>query len=111
MTGDLPTEIRVTALLRQCATRGVPAYVTHKGAPAAGTVAVKVVIRGKGCRLFNQSRDMDGHIGWLDIYEGNIVDEPRADQYIQRAVERDPDVWVIEVEDTSGQNPFEGKVF
>src|SRR5262249_13326059 len=97
------------AHLRQLNSKGTPVYVVHKGAPAAGTVMVKVVIRATGCRVFNQTRDIDGNIAWMDIYEGLIVDETRADQYIQRAIERDPDVWVIEVEDMNGKNPFEGK--
>lgn len=111
MNERLPTELWVTAHLRQCAAKAVPAYVVHKGALAAGTVMVKIVVRGKGCRLLNQSRDMEGNLGWMDLFEGEIVDETRADQYIQRAIARDPDVWVIEVEDASGKNPFEGKIF
>ncbi len=111
MDGRLPTDIWVTAHLRQCAAQGLPAYVVNKGAAAAGTVMVKVVVRGKGCKLFNQARDAEGNMGWMDIYSGEIVDEPRADQYIQRTIQRDPDVWVIEIEDSDGKNPFEGKVF
>jgi hypothetical protein len=111
MDDRLPTELLVTAQLRKCAMAGLPAYVVRRGAPAAGTVMVKIVMRGKGCRLFNQSRDSDGNMGWMDIYAGETVDESRADQYIQRTAARDPDVWVIEVEDASGKNPFEGKIF
>lgn len=111
MEERLPTELWVAAHLRQCAAKGLPIYVVRKGAPAAGTVMVKIVIKGQGCKLLNQSRDGDGKLGWMDIYEGEIVDETRADQYIQKAVQRDPDVWVVEVEDMSGKNPFEGKVF
>jgi hypothetical protein len=43
--------------------------------------------------------------------KGEAADDPRVDQYIQRSISHDPDVWVIEVEDASGKNPFEGKVF
>lgn len=110
MDGRLPTELWVAAHLRQCTVKGMPAYVVRKGAPAAGTVMVKVVMRGQGCKLLNQSRDMDGNMGWMDVFDGEIVDETRADQYIQRTVARDPDVWVVEVEDMSGRNPFEGKI-
>ncbi len=110
MTDRLPTELWVAAHLRQCTAKGIPVYVARRGAAASGTVVVKVVVKGQGCRLFNQSRDMDGNTAWLDIFEGVTVDETRADQYIQRAADRDPDVWVIEVEDSSGKNPFEGKV-
>lgn len=91
--------------------QGTPVYVMHKGAAASGTVMVKIVIRGQGCKLLNQSRDIDGNLGWMDLYDGEIVDETRAEQYIQRTIERDPDVWVIEVEDMDGKNPFEGKIF
>lgn len=111
MSDRLPTEVWVTAQLRKCAAEGLPVYVLHKGAHAAGTVMVKIVMRGEGCKLLNQSRDGDGNIGWMDLYEGVIVDEAKADQHIQRAVARDPDLWVVEVEDSTGKNPFEGKVF
>jgi len=111
MSERLATEIWVTGHLRQCAAQGLPIYVLHKGASAAGTVMLKIVIRGQGCRMLNQFRDGDGNMGWMDLYEGGIVDEIRADQYIQRATQRDPDLWVIEVEDQEGKNPFEGKIF
>ena len=115
MNDRLPTELWVSMHLRLCATKAIPVYVAHKGAYATGTVMVKIVMRGQRkdscCKLLNQSRDVDGNMGWMDIYDGEIVDEPRADAYIQKAIQRDPDVWVIEVEDESGKNPFEGKVF
>lgn len=107
----IPTDIWVTAHIRQCAAKGVPVYVTHKGAFAAGTVMVKIVMRQKGCILLNQTRDMDGNMGWMKVFDEETVDEKRADEYIQKSIKRDPDVWVVEVEDDSGKNPFEGKIF
>lgn len=107
----LPTELWVTAHLRQCATRGIPYYIVHKGAEAAGTVMVKILIPGSGCKLLNQSRDDEGNMGWMDVFNGETVEEKKADDYIQRNLKRDPDVWVVEVEDKSGKNPFEGKIF
>ena len=111
MSERLPTELWVTAHLRRLMAEGLPAYVVHKGAPASGTVMVKIVMQGAGCRLFNQARDSEGNMGWMDIYESKTVDETAADQYIQRSIARDPDIWVVEVEDKSGKNPFEGKIF
>lgn len=111
MDDRIPTELWVTAHVRQCTAKGMGIYVTHRGAAAAGTVMVKIVMRAQGCKLLNQSRDINGNIGWMDIFDGLLVDEKRADEYIQRTLSRDPDVWVIEVEDANGQNPFEGKIF
>ncbi|MDD9900731.1 MAG: DUF1491 family protein [Alphaproteobacteria bacterium] len=106
----LPTDLWVTAHVRQCGARGIPVYVAHKGAFASGTVMVKIVIPGQGCKLLNQTRDMDGNTAWMSIFDDDLVEEKRADDYTKRAISRDPDVWVIEVEDKEGQNPFEGKV-
>ncbi|TAL30773.1 MAG: DUF1491 family protein [Alphaproteobacteria bacterium] len=112
MTDDrIPTEIWVTAVMRQCMTKGIPVTVAHKGAIAAGTVMVKIFVQGQGCKLLNQSRDENGNLGWMDIFDGSLVEERKADDYIRRTTSRDPDIWVVEVEDKSGANPFEGKVF
>jgi hypothetical protein len=111
MTDRIPTELWVAAHVRQCTAKGVPVYISHKGAAASGTVMIKIVMKDKGCKLLNQSRDPDGNTGWMDVFDGAAVDEKRADEYIQRTLSRDPDVWVVEVEDASGQNPFEGKIF
>lgn len=99
------------AHVRQCTAKGVPVYVARKGAPASGTVIVRISMRGKGERVFTQARDENGKMGWMSPFDSEIVDEARAGQYIQKAISRDPDLWVIEVEDASGVNPFEGKIF
>ena len=57
-----------------------------------------------------QIRDMDGNLGWMNALSQERVAESDADAYIRRAVDRDPDIWVIEVEDREGKNPFEGKL-
>jgi hypothetical protein len=40
----------------------------------------------------------------------NPVAEAEADAYIARQVARDPDVWVLEIEDHKGQYQLDGKV-
>lgn len=108
MTDDrLPTELIVAAALRDCGARAVPAYVLHKGAAASGTIVVKIVTRARGCRLQSQMRDMDGRLRWENIYDDDLIAETRADEYIQRTRARDPDVWVIEIEDDKAINPFD----
>jgi hypothetical protein len=106
----IPTDLWVGAQVRNCATRNIPVYISRRGAPAAGTVMVKIVLRDKTCRLLNQSRDLDGNLGWMDVFDGAMVDEKKADEYIHRTTARDPDLWVIEVEEAEGKNPFEGKI-
>jgi hypothetical protein len=37
------------------------------------------------------------------------IAESEIDAYIRRSIERDPDVWAIEIEDKEMSNPFGGK--
>ena len=53
---------------------------------------------------------MEGRVAWLAAQQGALLTEADATAYIDRQVKRDPDLWVIEVEDKEGRNPFEGKV-
>jgi hypothetical protein len=108
MTDRIPTELWVTAHLRQCAAKAVPVYVVRRGEPDSGTVMVKLVRKDRTCKLLSQSRDIDGNMGWMDVFGGEAVDERKADEYIARTVSRDPVVWVVEVE--GDKSPFEGKI-
>lgn len=112
MTDDrLPTALWVDAHLRRLTLEAVPYYIVNKGAHASGTVMLKLYAPGQGAKLLQQQRDFDGAMGWMGLFKGEVVEESKADDYIRRAIDRDPDVWVIEIEDKAFANPFEGKVF
>ncbi len=108
----LPIKLWIDAHLHQLTLKGIPFYIVNSGAYAAGTVMVKIVAVGTGCILLQQQRDlMTGELGWMALFKGETVAESEADEYIRRAIDRDPDLWVIEVEDRELSNPFEGKIF
>jgi hypothetical protein len=106
----LPTELWVQAHLRRCSAAAVPAMLVRRGEPERGTVLLKLNLLESGCRILTQARDLDGQLGWLAALDGRLVPEMEADAYIGRAVNRDPDLWVIEIEDRAGRNPFDGKL-
>lgn len=110
MDDRLPTELWVKAHLRRCYVEAIPVAVLHKGEATGGTVLLKVLQRETGCRVLSQIRDMEGRLGWLSALGPTPVGEADADAYIQRAIARDPDLWVIEVETRDGSHPFEGKM-
>ncbi len=107
----LPTDVWVMAQVRRCNAEGVPATVARKGEAKGGTLLLKVNQLEQGCRVLSQARDLEGALGWLAAFEGGLVPEAEADAYIARAVDRDPDLWVVEIEHRDGWHPFEGKVF
>jgi hypothetical protein len=106
----LPTELWVQAHLRQLSAAATPAALVRRGEPERGTVLLKLNLLESGCRILTQARDLDGRLGWLAALAGNLVPEAEADAYIARAVERDPDLWVIEIEDRHARYAPDGKV-
>ncbi len=106
-----PTKLWVDAHLQQLTVTGVPYYIHQTGNFGSGMVMVKINGLDAGCKLMQQQRNLDGELGWMMMFKGEVVAESEADEYIQRAVGRDPDLWVIEIEDREMNNPFEGKVF
>ncbi len=107
----LPSDVWVMAHVRRCNDNGIPAMVVRRGEAKGGAVLLKINLLTEGCRILSQARGLDGDLGWLAAFKGALVSEAEADDYLTRAAARDPDVWVIEIEDRSGHNPFEGKVF
>ncbi|MDJ0609097.1 MAG: DUF1491 family protein [Kiloniellales bacterium] len=106
----LPAELWIKAHIRRCDLEGIPATIAHRGEATGGTLLLKINQLEKGCRVLTQIRDLDGRLAWLPALKGALVEEAEADAYINRAVARDPDLWVLEIEERDGRHPFEGEV-
>ena len=104
----IPTHLWVEAELRRLSGEGVGVYVAARGDKTGGMVIQKVSDMGGNCRLRGQQRDLLGKLVWINILQDDIVPESEADAYIKRAVERDPDLWVVEIEDRTMQAALSG---
>jgi hypothetical protein len=109
--GRMPTEMWLQVHLRRLSVDGIGAVVVRRGEAMGGSVLLKLNQRDLGCRVLTQARAPDGTLGWLAAFQGKAVDEADADAYIARATGRDPDLWVVEIDDRAGRHPFEGRVF
>ncbi len=105
----LPTEFWVQAQLRRLNASGVGAYLLRRGDTERGAVIVRLAER-EGTRILTQVRDLDGKLTWMPAKDGAVLNNEDANAYVDRAVARDYDLWVIEVETKPGENPFEGQV-
>jgi hypothetical protein len=108
---SINAEFWIMANVRRCNTDGMPAMVIHRGDNRGGTLLLKINRFELGCKLLTQARDIDGVKKWLVAFSGKLVEEVEADAYIKRAVSRDPDLWVVEIETPDGTHPFEGDEF
>jgi hypothetical protein len=106
----LKTKMQVMAAVRLCAVHAIPIVIARRGDEDAGTILLKLNRRELGFAVLAQTRTALGDLAWLRATGDTPVDEAAADAYIARAVKRDPDVWVIEIEDPDARPIFAGRV-
>lgn len=100
MTARLTAGFWVAAYLARLRLAGIPAYVA-RGDETAGAVVVKAATLDGQARAYRRQFDLalDAQV-WVVLAEG---DEGAVDAVLVRERARDPDLWVIELEDRAGR--------
>jgi len=95
----------VSAYLVRLRLADIPAYVTAKGDGEAGAVVVKLALLDGSARAFARRSDLaSGARAWILLAEGP---EAEVDALLARTRARDPDLWLIELEDRRGRTLLE----
>ena len=102
----LKTELRVSALIRRAQGAGAFAAVLRRGDVDAG--ALWVVVR-QGRDLFRYTEQM-GLSGTREWYKDGPFDEAEMRLRMNKAVDRDPDIWIVEIEDGQGRAFLDGEM-
>lgn len=110
MEPRLKTKLQVMAAVRLCSLHAVPIAIARRGDEDAGTILIKLNRRELGFTVLAQTRTGGGDLAWLRATGDAPVDEATADAYITRQVQRDPDLWVVEIEDREGRPFFAGRI-
>ena len=91
----------VAAYVNRLRLAAIPVFVTQKGDATAGAVVVKVATLDGQARAFQRSFDlMSDRRVWVVLAEGA---EREVDAALSRQRARDPDLWVLELEDRAGR--------
>lgn len=102
----VPSGLWVDALVRRVQLGGASAFILQKGDSERGDVLLKVATLDGAARAFVPTMDYEtGTRGFVDLVQRGVGEtEAEIDDYIRRARERDPDLWVIEIEDREGRH-------
>ena len=93
----------VDALIRRAESALASVYVIRRGDEDAGAVLVKVVKSRDVCQLYVPQRDENGERIWMR-HSREDCDERAVDEYCQRRINSDPDLWIVEIEDQQGRH-------
>jgi len=102
MQPRLTADFWVRAYLERLRLEAIPAYVTAHGDATAGDILVKLATLDGQAQLFQRSYDFEHDARrWVTLAQGA---EAEIEALIARQRSRDPDIWVIEVEDRAGRH-------
>jgi hypothetical protein len=99
----------VQAQLRVCDRNSIPFIVRRKGDADAGALVLLVNRGSSGMLVLSQTRDNEGRLAWLQPL-GTQTDEAKAEEFVNKTIKRDPDVWIIEIEDYRNEYRPDGAV-
>lgn len=103
MEPRLPAQLEVSALIRQVQAAGGFSMVLSKGEPDAGTILVVLTQGGRGGRAYERMPSMDGARTWHCAKRQEAGAEREFDEYVARRGQRDPDLWVVELDVADGE--------
>jgi len=106
----LKTSIWVQAQIRICDLSAIPIAILKRGDPDAGTVILRIDRGDAGCEVLSQIRDMDASMKWMRASGPGPVSDEEAAPLIERQTKRDPDLWVIEIEDPHNRYELDAPV-
>lgn len=109
MAARLASGVWVSAYLARLAQEGIHAHLIHRGEPTAGAVVVKVAFMDGRASLYQRAYGPEGRRIWDARFEA--APEGEVDEAIARLRRRDPDLWVIEVEDPRGRHMLDSPGF
>jgi hypothetical protein len=104
----LKSELWVKAYIRRCHVEGAAAVLVRRGDADAGAIYIKVSRLDGTALLFGPApAGLDfarEERRWQPALQAAPAAERDADAYLARQLEFDPDVWIVEVEDTAGRH-------
>jgi hypothetical protein len=101
-TPRLKAGIFVRALIRRVQVAGASAFVLRSGAEEAGAVIIKIAKLDGTVLVLNQARNAKGDLVWARPLT-DWVSEIRANEWCDKQVKFDPDLWIVEIEDREGR--------
>jgi hypothetical protein len=107
MEARVKTGLLVQAGIRYCQGKLLSAMLRRRGDADAGALLIKVSRLDGSAALFARVTSFSGGTEWQRSSGENWLPDAEIEQRLESEIRFDPDIWIVEVENPSGQNPFE----
>ncbi|KAA5604873.1 DUF1491 family protein [Roseospira marina] len=106
----LTAGLRARAILRLIETRGGFGAVVRRGDETAGDLLLRVRAPDGTVDLYAPATLPDGTAGWMRMGGPGYADAAAADAAVDRAMTRDSDLWVLDLEPAAPGFPLDDPV-
>ena len=103
----LKTDILVRSALRLADRHLISAAIAHRGDSDAGALFVEIEKSFSESKLLCRTMSFDGGYEWVALSGDGWQHPSEIQALIERERGRDPDCWVVSVQDPKGRNIFE----
>lgn len=110
MHARLPAKLWVKARLALWNKLGYPAVLRRRGDSHGGSIIISVDRCNGDHILLGQQRALDDTLTWIGLGSGKPLNALDEQAYLDRAIQRDRDIWIIGVEVISGWPPLDEPV-
>lgn len=106
----LKSALWVAAYMRRCQVEGIFAVLRRRGAEEAGAVFVRISRLDGTSDLFGPAPQSafeaapSASRAFSPSFDKQPVADDTVEAYLARELKFDPDIWIVEVEDSSGRN-------
>lgn len=109
MSWRIKSEIFIQALVRRVYAAQSAAYIVRRGDSDAGNVMIRINQLDGYSGVLTMFTDMSGERCWRVAQALTALDRD-VDDFLTREINRDPDVWVVEIEDKQGRHFLEERI-
>ena len=97
MNNRLPSHIEVTALLRMVQSQGGFSMLLHRGDREQGAILLTIRTFAGASSICERLPQATGPARWSVINPTDIQTDQSLNEYLNRRVAQDPDLWTIEL--------------
>ena len=109
MTARLRSDFWVSAYIRRCMHENAPAMLRRRGSPEAGAIFIKIDCLDGTSALYgpapqSELTDRGAERRFMPLHKTDRVPSAEAERRLERQLDFDPDLWIVEVEDRAGRS-------
>ena len=107
MEPRVKTGLLVQAGIHHCEGKLITAMLRRRGDADAGALFVKVSRLDGSAALHARVTSFSGGTEWQRSSGEEWLPDEDIEQRLESEIRFDPDIWIVEVENPAGENPFE----